>query len=62
MLMDWKMYYKDLNSRQQVTQCVIKILVDILMEIGKQELKLYVQMQKTCNHCDTLTKQLKYMF
>lgn len=62
MLMDWKMYYKDLNSLQQVTRYVIKILVDILMEIGKQELKLYVQMQKTFNHCDTLTKKLNYMF
>lgn len=35
MLVDWKTYYKDLNSLQPLAQFIIKILVEILMEIGK---------------------------
>lgn len=35
MLVDWKTYYNDLNSLQSLALFILKILVEMLMEIGK---------------------------
>lgn len=47
MLVDWKTYYNDLNSLQSLALFILKILVEMLMEIGKWIEALYASAKDT---------------